>query len=278
MANLRIIYDNAIDRVLTLTTSNTAGSLVADNMRIDKKSKVWRSTTLTPSITATWTNAEFLDGLVLPFTNLTSACTIRVTGFTNVADASPVLDTGFVLAAPYTALGLWSWGTVPLGVNAYSYGFNSYARIWFNTTYTLKKIVIEISDPTNASGYVEVGRVVAGKKWEPEYNTGYGIPVTNIDTSTNERTESGDMITNIGNRFKKISFDLAYMSAADRVSFNIIMKQNGVSKPVFISLFPNDTDAEKEQTYQIYGKMPQMSAMSITNPIQYSSQIEIEEI
>ncbi len=277
MANLRIIYNNAIDRA-TLVASSTAGSLVAANMQSDRKSKIWRSTGLVETITATWTTAEFLNGLAIPFCSLSSTGTVRVRGYVNVSDPTPLFDTTAVLAAPYIPLASWAWGEVPLGVNAYSYGNNTYGRVWFDNTYSVKKLVIDIDDTGNSLGYLEIGRLVTGRKWQPTYNTGFGIPISMVDTSTHERTESGDMLTVVGTRYKKITFDLAWMNSDDRAQFNVLMKNNGMTKPMYISLFPDDPDIEKEQTYQIYGKLPQIASMTHPMFTIYSSQIDIEEI
>ncbi len=277
MANLRIISDNAIDRA-TLTASSTSGSLVIDNVKLDRKSKIYRAGNANITLTATWGTAELISGVVLPFCNLSANTIMRVRGYTNAADATPIIDTGNINPAPYIPLGLWSWGSLPLGVNAYSYGFNTYGRAWFNNTYSVKKLVIDILDSSPPTGFIEIGRMVAGLKWEPTYNTSFGIPVTLIDTSVHERTESGDLVTTIGPRSKQLSIDLSYMNYVDRQKFNVIMKQNGKSKPIFLSVFPEDPDTEKEQTYQIYGKQPDVAQMTHPMHFIYSAQLALEEI
>ena len=60
--------------------------------------------------------------LALVAAGRTSTATIRARAYTLAADVSPAVDTGAVLACGYSPLGLWPWGTVPLGVNAFSYG------------------------------------------------------------------------------------------------------------------------------------------------------------
>ena len=278
MSNLRIIYDNAIDRAV-LTASSTAGSLVPANMQVDRKSKVWRASGTSATVTATWASAaQLISGVMLPFCSLTSAATITVRCYSVATGGSPIYTLGPILAAPYTPLGMWSWGTIPLGVNAYSYGNNTYGRIWFDNTYSVKRVEIDISDPTNPLGYIEVGRMVAGSHWSPTYNTAFGIPVTFPDSSVQERTDSGDLVTTIGTRTKKLSFDLNWLVASDRNTFTSLMQHVGVSKPIFVSLFPNDPDASKEQIYQIYGKLPNVSQMSHTMHTIYASQINIEEV
>jgi hypothetical protein len=59
---------------------------------------------------------------------------------------------------------------------------------------------------------------------------------------------------------------------------------SGISKPVFISLFPDNTDTglavdyEKERAHQCYGKMTQIPGVNYSTLDMYSTQIEIEEV
>lgn len=292
--NLRIIYQNLADSA-TITASSTAGTTTTANLKKDTKSLIWRSQT--SSTNAVKANivmsfaSSIIGGVVLPFCNLTPSATIRVRGYTGTAptlggtiDAPTitapgtlVFDTTNILATPYTSLGLWGWDGLSLGANSYSYGGGTCARVWFPKV-TCTSIVIEIID-NNADRFVEVSRLVVGTYWSPTYNTEFGLSTTLKDLSTSERNESGDLVTNRGARFNSMSFDLNWLTPADRLEFLKILKGNGIAKPLFISLFPdNTTDWSKEQAHQIYGKLTQPG--SITHPLynMYSTQIEIEEV
>ena len=97
--------------------------------------------------------------------------------------------------------------------------------------------------------------------------------------STCEVSESGDLITNRGIRFRSMNFDLNWLTSSDRQEFSRILRGNGLPKPLLISLFPdNSTDYDKEQAHQIYGKLSSIS--DVVNPIidMYSTSIDIEEI
>lgn len=277
MATLKIIYNNVTDKA-AITASSTAGSLVPANMQNDRKSKVWRSTSTSGSIYCIWSESQFINGVTIPFCNLTSAAVITVKIYTETVDSIPIYTSPPTLVAPATALGSWIWGSQPLGVNAYSYGFNTYGRIWLPSIYVGKKMILEIEDSTNPAGYIEIGRLVSGTAWQPTYNTGFGIPITFEETSVHDRSESGDLVTTIGTRFKRLSFDLNWMNATDVAQFNDIVRLNGMTKPIYVSLFPNDPDPDKEQTYQIYGKLTQIPQLSHPMHTIYSAQIEMEEI
>jgi hypothetical protein len=77
MPNLRVISDNAIERA-TLTASTTASNFALSNLVSGRKSDVWRSTATSARLGATWAAAEAVQGVALPFCNLSPTATVRV--------------------------------------------------------------------------------------------------------------------------------------------------------------------------------------------------------
>jgi hypothetical protein len=300
--NLRIIYSNLVDLSdTTITASSTAsGATTAANLRVDSKSKVWRSgTTKKANFIVSFTTDRIIGGVAIPFCNLSTTAKIRIRGYTSAtgapthtgtladptitggATAIDINPTWSALAAPYELLGLWNWGTVPLGVNTYSYGGGTYARQWIplGNQVAVRYVTVEIVDSSNTATYLEASRLIVGPYWSPKYNTSYGLSSTAKDLSRHTRTEAGDLNTIRGVRYNSLNFDLKHMDQNDRSRFLEIVKGNGLPRPVFVSLFPdNSTDWSKEQQHQIYGKLSQLSP--ITHPWleMYSTNIEIEEI
>jgi len=307
--NLRIIYNNILDlSTTTITASSTASPTATpvSNLKLDSKSQVWRSAstgTLNPdgsglyivraNIVVSFVASTIIGGVVLPFCNLSSVGKIRVRGYTGTAPTpgaatntpTPGITGGIVhdstqiFAAPYQTFGLWNWGTLPLGINSYSYGGGTYARAWMPSQLACTSLLIEIEDTQNINPYIEVSRIVAGSYWSPKYNTSFGLSTGSQDLSQHQRSESGDLITNRGIRYRNMRFDLNWLPPEDRLEFTRILRGNGLPRPLFISLFPdNAEDYEKEQAHQIYGKLSQLS--DITHPIfeMYSTSIDIEEI
>ncbi len=277
MSKLRIINNNAADRA-TITASTTAGALVPANMKTDLKAQVWRSTSTSATITATWTTAEVVSGIVLPFCNLTTTATIRVRGYALVGDASPVYDTGANLACPDAPPGLWNWGSSPMGANAFAYAGGAYARAWPGSPTPVQKIVIDLVDVNNAAGYVEASRLVCGAYWEAATNPDYGISVTPVDTSKHFRNDAGDLMTDPGTLHSKMTFTLAKMAPADRTALWNILRGNGMARPLLISAFPFDGDTQLERMHQIYGKLTATPAMAMPFFRIATATVDIEEI
>lgn len=274
-SQIRILNNNAADRA-TLSASTTAGSLVVTNLKTDYKAAVYRSTGTTTTITATWASNETIGVVVFPFCNLTATATIRVKLYTNTGDASPAYDSGNVLAGASVPTDAWEWGSTPLGVNAYSYVGAAYGRCYTTPT-VCRKMEVIIIDTANASGYIEAARLVCGNYYNPENDAEIDVNVEFPESSVSSRNDASDLITDIGTRTKKLSFNLNNMTVADRNKIMAIFKSNGVSRPMFVSLMANDAEITNEQHYQIYGKMSQSTAVGIAYWNAYTTSVEIEE-
>lgn len=276
--NLRIIYDNAADTAATLVASSTAGTLVASNLQNDTKSKVWRSTALTAALTMTWAASKSISGVFLPFCNLTATATMRARGYSEVADASPLFDTGAVPACPAPVFGLWNWGSEPLGSNSFAYGGGTYGRVWVPVPGAVKKLVIDIADPDNTSGYVEAGRLVVGAHWSPTKNADYGASISWVEASSHVRTEAGDLLTDTGSKHRVLNFTLGDMPEIDRNMLNTLLVGNGMPKPLLLSLYPEDENSRLEQDHQIYCKLQAPKGISTPFFRRFSGGMDLEEI
>ncbi len=278
MANLRIIYDNAADRVDTLDADSTAGTLAIENALTDSKTEVYRSVGTSATITLTWTDTETVGGVILPFCNLTPLGTIRARGYTTVGGVVALFDTGAVMACPAPVLGLWGWGATPLGSNAFPYGGGTYARVWPTVPGAVKKLVIDIEDDTNEDGYIEFARIVTGAYWSPQTNADYDARVSIMDTTVLTRNASGGLIKQVGTRHRMQSLNLNLMPPTDRAELWRIMAGNGKSGPILFSLYPNDADTALEQAHQMYCTLVNDPTIGTPFFSRYSGALELGEV
>lgn len=306
--NLRIVYDNIADSAGTtlLVSSTASSSTVGSNLLSDLKGLVWRSATTSSFIGNTKANIVVgftkhcsISCLVFAFTNFSAQASARIKLYSgsglpnlagtvdnpavgNAAGNTLVYDSG-VTGLPlvrYTALGEFNWGYDPLALTGYE-DRKGYSVIWLpeEAKKQFNSMAILLQDPGCSDHYLEISRLIIGTHWSPTYNTGFGLSFNTKDLSTSERNEAGDLITTSGATYNNIFFDLQYMNNQDRNIFNKIVRSNSVKKPMFISLFPeNSTDYIKENLHQIYGKLVQ--SPGISHPVfdTYSSQVEIEEV
>lgn len=284
MANIRLIWDNAIDRA-ALIASSESGSLVVANLLSNLKAQVWRAQNVNAGVVCTWPTLETVSCVVAAFNNLTPQATMRVFGYTLETDATPAFDTGAVACAAPPGLGQFLWGAA-LGENFYqrggaslfSYGYGGYGVVWIPGNFAVRKLEVHIYDLDNPDGYIEVGRLIAGPAWSPRYNFNFGHSVTFVDSSKNKRTEAGDLRGERGPKWRRIEFELGNMDSEDRASMLRLIRLNGTTEPLFVSLFPEDTDKLLEQSYQLWGKLADSAPLAQPNYDVYTTRIAMEEV
>lgn len=276
MPNLRVVNNNAVNRTSAFSASTTAGSLAASNLRTDIKTEVWRSTGTTASLTATWGPNETVAMAALAFSNLSATATMRVQCYTVFTDPTAAYDSGHVLCCP-ASLGFTApWVTA--GANSFAYGGGVYAAVWFPAI-SAQKVVITITDSSNPSGYVEAARLIIGNYWSPDRNAETDtVTITPSDDSKHYRSEAGSLWTDRGPMFKRLAFDLNYMTANDRTNLWKVVRANGMSTSLYISMVPESTDATDEQIYTIYGRLSQSSAIQYKYSHLYASKFQVDEI
>jgi hypothetical protein len=294
--NLRIIYENWVDLLPQggIVASSTQSGSTTNNLKLDTKSKVWKSGAGTASLKMNL-GGKKVGGVILAFSNLiSSSATIRVVAYPsepafngNQLPLPPsqaiTYNTGLISCCPWNNLALASWGTNPAGSSNYSYGGGTYARVWIPEEHIntpVQWLGIQITDVGNAN--IEVSRLIVGPYWSPRFNTEYGISAGIEDMSEHSRTESGDLITRRGPRYKTLNFGLQYLHQADRKEMTRIFMGNGISKPIFVSIFPDstgdDVDYQREGLHQIYGKMKQIPGISYDYYEMYATSMELEEV
>jgi hypothetical protein len=275
MPNLRIVTDNATERA-TIAALTTAASYPVANLTSDRKSKVHRSTAgTTQTYTLTWTAAEVVGCVAMPFCNLSPTATIRVRLY--ASDGTTVIyDSGVAWASQVASVKLRGW-TAAQAASAYAYGGGSCTRLWFTPVNNVFKAVIDITDTANLQGYIESAFLVVGDYWSPTYNAAYGASVEITDSAEHVGMDSGDLITEQGTIGKILKFSLEDMPPADRkVLFAKLLSSKAY--PVFLSIFPGSTDLELERDHTIYGKRTNSIAFSITHLNGYTMPLEIKQV
>lgn len=282
MPNLRILYDNAIDRAATLVASTTSGAYAASNLIGDDKSTWWRSTVITATtLTSTWAVGETMSCVAAPFCNLSPTATIRVQLYDATSAGTLLLDTNTLqpgaLACPAAAIRLRGW-TAAQAASAYAYGGGACALIYFALTSGVKRMVVTLTDPGNLQGYLESAFLVPGLYWSPTYNAEYGAGMLPVDSTENYRTAAGNLKSDGGTLSRKVSFNLPYMVPADRTAAINIIRSCGKRWPVLLDVFPQNADLELQRDHLVYGKFPDLSETKIAMLDRYAMPVQVEEI
>lgn len=152
------------------------------------------------------------------------------------------------------------------------FGAGKYIAVYFTPTAGTTSFTVTFSVQ------VKVSRFIVGNYWSPKYNTGFGVQTGYEDATTSERLQSGDLYTTVSPRNKTLQFDLQYMDESDKFRLFDIYRSVAKTRAVFVSVFPQDTDQQKEQMYSIYGKFSSLANITNTMFSMYSSSLQLEEI
>jgi hypothetical protein len=282
--NLRIIYNNVASAASIISATNTNTNYPIANALVDNKGLVFRTTAATlPSaasteITLTWATAQTVSAVVLPYTNLVPGISsVRTQVYSDEFFNTQVYDSGNVAVS---AQGQQLFANTRGANYRYSFGGGSYFSKYFTKLTNCRglKITITHNFTSAQDAYIEVGRLIVGDYWSPVHNTQFGLSVGVIDSSTSLRTQNGSLSTDAGTSHKTLSFDLSFLTAADReVLFNII-RSLGTKGSLYVSLFPEDVDQNKEYMHQIYGRLADLATISHPLYTVYASSISIQEV
>ena len=279
--NLRIIYENLIDDPSTsLSASSTQGGTSVNNLKNETKSSVWRATGNSATLTINFSGAKTIGGIALPYSSMSSTSTINVSAYSGASGGgSLIYSTGTIFACPVSM-----HTSSEASANDYAYGTSRTARAWFNQNYSgISSLVIVLSNTTT----LEVGKLVVGAYWTAVCNTKFGLGTEFGDTSTVTRLDSGDTIVRSGFRYRKMSFEMAWLLKQDRPELRRILQRNGVKYPMFVSLFPQvaqhgtaptDEEYDLEHTHCIYGRLTQISQLVNSTYTVHANSVEIEEV
>lgn len=264
MPNMRIISTNLTDTA-TVTASNQASGFSIDNVKTDYKSTFHRSGGATPLIvtyTLSWTTNQNINGVSLPCTNLSAGSQIRVQLFSDSAGTSAISNTDTALIAACTSSPIANLTTSNPNGSLFQLGILSKTSVWYPTNYSnVRCVKITLSDTVaNTAGYIDCARIVCGSYWQPTYNASReGLDLNVVDTSTSNRTDAGDLVSDRGYINDELSLNLGLLTDTDRNNLLQIMRTAGTNRNILVSVFPSDyTDTTRnnltEQHYTIYGK------------------------
>lgn len=276
--NLRICANNLVEGGALLTSlaaTTEVSTLPASNLRNSNKSLPWRSTSIASEqfITIVFTVAQPISMLAAMFTNLSASATIKAYLYTLSGDGSPV----YTSAATPVFNSYLTGQALAATKNVYAAGAGSQAVVYF-PEHTVQKVVLGITDTSNSAGYLQVGNLVAGKYWSTVLNFARGASIQFEDDGKMQRAHSGDPIFEQGTRRRKIAISLSQMGEADRLQCTTLLRTLGTTHPLFISLFPNNTDATLETLYMLQGSIESMQPLTNTQFARYSIPFTILEL
>lgn len=266
----------------TVTVDDAVGTLPITNLQDRQIVKIWRNTQTTAQI-----DIDFGQGRIVDFAALIKH-TISQTGkirwrLSNASDfSSTVYDSGLIDAWPVVE----EFGTLPWGV----FSWGGYLNITVAAQYTISTFAvlsspvqarylrIDISDPDNADGYIQAGRLIAGPAYKPSINYANGVEFEFVDDSRITKSRGGQTFVDEIERFRRIRFELINLPENEMFQnvFNAIDRLRGVAQDILI--IPQPDEPTTWITQNIYGRITQTSPIVNSALNFYGRQIEVEEL
>jgi len=205
MARIAVLSPRDSD-LATMAAGSEVATLPAVNLQNQQPKKVWRSASAADYITVTFGAPVAANMLALNGHNLSAGGVFRVRGADTLANttAAPTVDTGWQSVWPATGK----------PADAYWPSYLS-ALLWSNDA-LFQYWRVDIADPAASQTYVEAGRLVLGRYWQPTINFDLGgtpLGFDQVDVQT--RTDYGEIFTDRRQRSGARRFALQ-ISAADR--------------------------------------------------------------
>lgn len=274
--NLRILHKN-IARVTGVSSTSTSGAYAASRMLTNDKSEVWRAAGKTATLSGSNAAIQYASCLMLPHCNFSPTATGRLRLWNDAAATSLARDVPVKLMCPEPAVELDGW-TAAVSASAYAHGGGACARLWFPET-AFRAWSLELSDSSNAQGYLEAASLFIGPYWSPQYDIEQGGgSMTLQDSTTQFRTAAGSLKAHRGTRHDEMTLDLTMMTEPDRKAALKLLRAIGKHTPFIVSLYPDDLDAEKERDHTIYGMLTDISSISLDGPDSFATELTIAEI
>jgi len=196
-------------------------------------------------------------------------------------------DSGILnVTSEYVGSTVWEWGAFLWGIDAWGSDklANDYtppANIveWLPTVQTgIKGFRLDIYLAGGNTSYFEIGRIIIGKYIQPTYNIGYGHSLTWEENTKQYRTEAGSLRSDISIPFRKFEFNLGTITETDRVLLQHELRNVGLRKDIFISLFPEDDSLDKKTDYSGIVKMTKVPRFTEFAQNYYKAKYIMEEV
>lgn len=221
----RFLFQNLVDLDgATLSASSAAAaypaSMVADYLRGLR----WRST----GDTSEWLQVDF--------------------GSTQTWDSVIIWDGNFSTSATITFQGSAngsSWTTIVATIEVTTEG---QLVLVAGAEQSWRYIRINIADPSNADGYIEVGRLFVGVYMETEHHHDYNWWTETVDLSVGKRTPNGVRHVIVRPTFERLFLAFERFSPTMRASFRSMFQTAGTWMPIWV-VFDADTVNLQEVFY-----------------------------
>jgi hypothetical protein len=272
MGNVVLISPHESDKAL-VTGAATQGNMTITNLRKPQPTDRARFALLTSMhVVFDLGSAKTVKGAWFGYSNFDADATIRRRAASTEADltAAPGWDPDSV-----TQPAFWPHAGLDTDVWTRPHGF----FWWATTPQTFQWWRFDFSNPGNAAGYGEIGRVILFiDPFQPAAaNAQWGALAGTREEPRILRAEGGPKIPRIRPREDVLEFTVRAMTKAEAMrDYRKIVKLHGASEPLLVCLDPDDLEYFHEQS--VYGLLTSVGMINIEAYDFYGVQVAIEEM
>lgn len=285
MANVFLAWQNRVDSA-TLSGGNWNASLPLNNLKNAVIQKVARSTNATTASTQFQIDlgaARPIGVVALIAHTIDQGGQVRVTGYEVAGYSTVVYDSGWVDVFPPDTIPIdgrnWeddNFWTGSLTSNDLIGLQSPFVHILSREQF-LRYWKVEISNITNADGYVDIGRCIVARGWRPGVNYSYGAEISYFDNSPSVTSLSGTMYFDERPKGRLFRFEIDTMTSSEAYGYALEMQRlAGVSNEVL--LVPDSDDTGNVPLRAFAGRLTALNGIGIPDPTRYRCSFELKEI
>lgn len=285
MSNMFLAWQNRTDEG-SLSGGSWSASLPLTNMQNRQVQKVSRTTdtaTASTQFTINLGAAKAIGVVALVVHNIGVSGQVRITASDTPGFVSTLYDSGWQLA--------WPYGVIPQSLleweddNFWFGTLSSQARAGYQSPYILKLASVqnlrywrvEISDPGNTDGYIQIGRLFMARGWTPSVNYAYGASLGYQDPTPVDMSLSGAEYFDMRSKYRVMNFNLQYVTNTEAYSYALeLQRLAGVSGEVLV--VPDPDTASTQPIRSFVGRLRQIGAVSQPQPTAFSVNFEVKEL
>lgn len=271
----------------TLTPSTEISAYPATNTYLQQRSKIWRSTSTTASLTRNLANPYRISAVCIVSHNLTKDGTVRIrvgndsTFVTNKYDSGtvPIWEPSFATSGPYEEEADSSGYPTNELIALLKYcGENPRTVRWvvFDEV-NAQHIRIDFVDTTNPHSLIEVAYVYAGVHVRVRPDQVYGWILHPVGVSRIKKSASGSPWIDIFYRQVVVTASFNSQPEAQTMAFwNLLAGLLGKRKELIIAFQPDNLP--KKFWFTLYGRLQQTPQMTNVALVTYNEDLIIEEL
>lgn len=137
-------------------------------------------------------------------------------------------------------------------------------------------IRIEIDDPGNAAGYIELGRLFVGETWSPQYNASYGAAIQWNTATTTDTAIDGTAYFDRREGLRSWAFQLDWLTSGEAFGTVFEMQRTlGIDQQLLMLFEPDDEINRLRKSF--LGTLGPASPITYPHFANHSTAFEIKE-